>query len=132
MEPLRIVPGTSNIRECASESSGNSETWDLFHEDEARSKVQTESPEIRPKIPLVIVPFPLSGDAPWLAWNTATNQIHARQVRLDRGLDVVVPSNIRPVLREHGQAVRISLDLPRDFHPGPFESEVESSDSGKA
>jgi hypothetical protein len=35
------------------------------------------------------------------------------------------------VLREHGQAIRIVLNLPGDLESCPLESEIEAADTGE-
>jgi len=45
--------------------------------------------------------------------------------------DIVVTPHVRPVLREHGPAKRIDLNLPADVEPGPREAEIEPADARK-
>jgi hypothetical protein len=117
MEPLRRIPGTSNIGDRSSKSSGHSEPWDFFHDDESRSNVQTQSPERRPKIALVVLSFSLSGDAPRLARNAAADKVNGSQFSFNGAVDVVMASDVGPVFRKHLQAERVALDLPGHAHP---------------
>jgi len=45
--------------------------------------------------------------------------------------DIVVAPHVRPVLREHGPAKRIDLDLPLDVEPSPIEPQIEAPDPGE-
>src|SRR5687767_15462864 len=66
-----------------------------------------------------------------LAWKAADNDIDWLEVVRAHGVHVIEARHARPVLREHGTAERLSLDVPRDREAGPLEAEIEATDTGE-
>ena len=145
--PLRIVPESGQVSEYVAHSS-NKEPWDVLHEDVAGSKYAKDACELGPEPSLVVLSASLSGEANGLTRESSADKIHSESCpRHCPGLDeplwsveegvgqkpfrVIEPLHVRPVLLQHEPTVRIDLDLPRAFHSGTLEAQVEPTDAGE-
>jgi hypothetical protein len=73
----------------------------------------------------------LTGVADIGARKSSTEQIDLRGATVDRS-DIFVPSDVGPVLREHGAAERIDLALKDNAtNPGALEATLETADAGE-
>lgn len=62
--------------------------------------------------------------------STLSSSLNSNLTRRE-GLDIIVPPNARPVLRQHPPAELFFLHLPLAGHAGPLEPEVEATDAGE-
>jgi len=55
-----------------------------------------------------------------LARETAANKVNWFEIVCPAFSDIVIPRNVRPVLREYALAIIVKLDLPSALHACPF------------
>ena len=135
MQPLRIEPQGGQVSENGVEAS-NSESADVFHEDESRSYLANEAsvfaPESRPEA--VVEPGALAGVADVLTRETASNEIHDATPRSAVEGGNVVPDRrrIQPAFRHARDQDRSRIDFPlheTDGTGGTSEAGEESPDA---
>lgn len=79
--PFRIEPERGKVGEAGRESSGSSESWHVFKDDEAGSNLAHDANDVGPDPALVGEPFALAGDAVGLAWEAGSDAIHSAAPR---------------------------------------------------
>lgn len=117
---VRVIPARGQVPEYASKHVSSiraKQPCHVLHKHEAGSHLANDPPEVGPKIALVGPSSALAGDAVWLTWRAAKDEIHAStpgspvestQVIPDgRGLQ---PPVSHPLLNE-SLAVFVSLDV---------------------
>jgi hypothetical protein len=128
--PLRIVPAFGQAAKYFShcESGGISplsvdefapsraQPWCVLHEDDSRSYQANDFEKFWPEPAFVRLRFPPSGEADGLARESSANKINWLNVRYL--LNIAVPAQAWPVLRENTLAVHIFFDLPSARHAG--------------
>lgn len=130
--PLRVIPERGQVSENVA-SSPSKQTWDVLQDCVAGSKVANDRGERGPEPPFVGLRETSSGDRDGLTGKPAGHNVHSGSglglPPFDSGADIVVPFDVRPVLREDLATERVDLDLADDGHPGPFEAEFETADT---
>ena len=130
--PFRIIPERGKLSEYNVESSSK-ESCDVLHDDIAGSKLANDSGVLSPE------PRSLTADscslarvADVLTRESATNHVHGWKVVCANLAHVGKSFGVRPMLREHGEAVRGLLDLPhRLAHARPFKPHLKTADTGE-
>lgn len=129
-EPDRIVPERGKVTEHDVEPA-KSEVCDVFHDDEARSKLANDSRELEPKAAARTADANLLaslGDV--LAGEPAADDIDGAELARPDRANVVESLDVGPVLREDLAAELVALDLPEHgTESGPLEAEFESANA---
>jgi hypothetical protein len=116
----------------------NSETWDVFQDDDAGSNFIDHPEEVFPKPAFVFESSPLPGNAEGLAGDASSDAIHFAAPRLaveigkrspDRSL---IQGRVFHPRHEIGRCVTFPLNISDGAKSGPEDSEskLESSNSG--
>lgn len=111
------------------------EARDVLSEHPAGSDLSHQACELGPQVTFVLSPFPLPRDGVGLAGEPADDGIDSsaagQNVICSKLTNVRPPGDGRPVLRQHGQAEGLQLDLARDGPACPGQPQVERADSRK-
>lgn len=127
--PFRIIPDLGQVSENSSESPSK-ESRDVFHDDVSGSKFANESCVLGPKTRAgTFKSCPLPCQANVLAWKAAHKDIDRLDLAGGEGGDVRVNRDSWPVSVEDPGAVVVLLTEPACVESGPFESEIEPSDT---
>lgn len=134
-EPDRIVPMTGKVSEDAVQSVP-SEVCDVLHDDVSRSNDANDPGVLAPKTAsstieakLIAVEIPAAGKV--LAREPSADDFDGVESSA-HGSDIFVPPSGRPMLRQHGAAVRVDLHLPLDWaKPGPLKATLEPADAAE-
>jgi hypothetical protein len=119
---FHVIPGADEIGDNDVHPA-RSERCNVFDDDDERPKLADDAVEFSPQAGTrTAEPRTLSCDAEILAGEPAANNSNVLEHACPDRFDVIVPPNVRPLLREHPATPRIDLDLPhRASHPAPFE-----------
>lgn len=67
-----------------------------------------------------------------MAGESSTDHVHSFEVVSADRLHVIEPLSVGPVLRQHGSAIGIFLDLPDDRpQAGAFQPQLQAADAGE-
>ncbi len=105
---------------------------DVLDDDDARPEGFNDVPEDEPQPgALAGEPGPFTGSGNVLAGKAAAEQLGAWEgTSCDVSNITDTPVHARPVLREHGAAKGILLNLPNDgTKPGPLEAELQTANA---
>jgi len=136
--PFRIEPERGKVGKHDTESIPI-KAWDVLEEDEGRSAVSDNPSDVGPEPPLVIGAASLPGDAPGLAGESRSDDIHSSTPRCSVERGEVVPNRraiqgrvIHP-RHEDGRGVGVPLDVAKGaiaISEDHAEPEVQSADPG--
>ena len=138
--PRRIEPERGQVTEHFTESPpvvSGKEPRDVLHEHESRSHVSNDPAILAPEArPLARESGALSGEADVLAGEAAADEVDSGEDvshgDASNGADVIIPGNVRPMLREHGPPELFLLDLPdTSTSRGVLNSEIEAPNTGE-
>jgi hypothetical protein len=73
----------------------------------------------------------LAGAGHVLAGEASTPEVRGGEFIFFDMANVLPSGYVRPVLRQHGQAERVNLDLADAAMPGPFKAKIETADARK-
>ena len=134
--PERIVPRRGKVSEHAV-SSARQESCDVFHDDDAGSKLANDSRELEPETASRAREASSSPtDRNVLAWKATAEDIDAGRVGSDTS-HVVVSNGSRPVPGEHSATPLVLLTLPRrldietSIAQGALEPELKPADTAE-
>lgn len=130
--PFRVVPALGQ----ASENSAHPPTkqrCNVFHDDVFRSYSANDSEHVEPQPAAVAFNARASaGVRKILAREPTTNNVGSSAPRFAvKRFDVVMYRHLRPMLPQHGPAVRFDLAEANGRHPGPLKAEAETADAGE-
>ncbi len=135
--PFRIPPARGQVGKDVAEPSAN-EPWDIFHEEESRSHVASDPPDLGPEPAFISLCESLTSDANGLTWEPSSDEIHdATPRRRIEGAQVTpdrsrIQGRVRHPGHEDGRAVGLPLDSAHKTMVGSGDSDanVEASDAG--
>lgn len=120
MMPFDIEPEAGKIGQHWTQAT-SSQPWHVFGDDNGRFRFIDDAREVRPEPALVVESALFSGEAEWLAWEAAANNVNCSRSHRS---DIFKSFCVGPVLRKHAPTPRINLALPRDVaESGLFEAE---------
>lgn len=127
--PLDVVPEVDEVADNVAQAPPK-ESAHVLDDDHPRPELADEPRVLAPESGAGSVESgPEPGVGHVLAGEAAAEHVDRSERCASDESDIGVPLRGGPVPREHGTAVRIALDLPRDGpEPGPLEAELEPAD----
>jgi hypothetical protein len=130
--PFRVIPARGQITDDSIQSEAK-QSATVLHDDVSGSNLANDPVVFGPQpASLAVDPGPLPGVADVLAREPAADEVGTLGEHVGaQGADVIVPPDVRPVLRQNLPAERVDLHLPDARHARAFKPEVESADASE-